>query len=62
MPARRSVAMIAIAGAGRAAAVLGDWLVDPEPADLPGGWFPFANGPGFSYNRGPGGGFYAFKA
>ena len=54
--------MIAIAGAGRAAAVLGDWLVDPEPADLPGGWFPFANGPGFSYNRGPGGGLYAFKA
>ena len=24
--------------------------------------FPFADAPGFSYNRRPGGGFYAFKA
>ena len=24
--------------------------------------FPFADTPGLSYNRGPGGGFYAFKA
>jgi len=30
-------------------------------ASLPAGWFPFADTPGFYYNRGPGGGFYVFK-
>jgi hypothetical protein len=45
----------------RAADTLRVWLVDPDVGQLPEGWFPFADVPGFYYNRGPGGGFYAFK-
>jgi hypothetical protein len=45
-----------------AAFMLRTWVFDPVIADLPAGWFPFADAPGFYYNRGPGGGFYAFKA
>ena len=42
-------------------AVLDDWLANPTITNLPQGWAPFADTPGFYYNRGAGGGVYVFK-
>ena len=44
-----------------ARSVFQGWLLDPTVADLPPSWFPFADTPGFYYNRGAGGGFHPFK-
>jgi hypothetical protein len=56
-----TIQIFGVATCNQAAEVLDDWLSTGNLASLPAGWFPFADTPGFYYNRGPGGGFYVFK-
>jgi hypothetical protein len=60
-PGNYTLQVFGVATCNRAAEVLDDWLSTANLAELPAGWVPFADTPGFYYNRGAGGGFTVFK-
>ena len=60
-PGTYIIQVFGVVSCDTASSVFRDWLANPDVSQLPPSWFPFADTPGFYYNRGAGGGFYLFR-
>ena len=60
-PGRYQLQVFGVARCDEARAVFEDWLLDPDVTELPEGWVPLADTPGFFFLRGAGGGFHVFR-